>query len=56
MKDNDVDQETATKVFEGQFGKGESFFKKPLKEMKVEFKGEGADLEQLAINETILTY
>ena len=56
MKDNDVDQETATKVFEGQFGKGESFFKKTLKDMKVEFKGEGADLEQLAINETILTY
>jgi hypothetical protein len=56
MKDNDVDQETATKVFEGQFGKGESFFKKTLDSLNVEFKGKGADLEQLAINETILTY
>ena len=56
MKDNDVDQETATKVFEEQFGRGESFFKKTLSSLNVEFKGEGADLEQLAINETILTY
>ena len=56
MKDNNVDQETATKVFEGQFGKGESFFKKTLDSLNVEFKGSGADLEQLAINETILTY
>ena len=56
MKDNNVDQETATKVFEGQFGKGESFFRKTLDSLNVEFKGAGADLEQLAINETILTY
>ena len=55
MKDNNVDEETARNVFEGQFGKGESYFKKTLKQLGA-FKGTGADLEQLAINETILTY
>ena len=55
MKDNNVDEEVATKVFEDTFGKGESYFKKTLKQLGA-FKGQGADLEQLAINETILTY
>tara|TARA_Y100001937_G_scaffold33563_1_gene47855 strand:+ start:2392 stop:4473 length:2082 start_codon:yes stop_codon:yes gene_type:complete len=55
MKDNDVDKDTATKVFEGQFGTGETYLRKTLKSLGA-FKGEGADLEQLAINETILTY
>jgi hypothetical protein len=55
MKDNDVDEEAARKVFEGTFGKGDSYLKKTLKQLGA-FKGTGADLEQLAINETILTY
>jgi len=55
MKDNDVDEKTAKKVFEEQFGKGDSYLKKTLKQLGA-FKGTGADLEQLAINETILTY
>ena len=55
MKDNNVDEEVATKVFEDTFGKGDSYFKKTLKQLGA-FKGQGADLEQLAINETILTY
>ena len=55
MKDNNVDEEVATKVFEDTFGKGDSYFKKTLKQLGA-FKGTGADLEQLAINETILTY
>ena len=55
MKDNDVDEEAARKVFEGTFGKGDSYLEKTLKQLGA-FKGTGADLEQLAINETILTY
>ena len=55
MEDNDVDEEAARKVFEGTFGKGDSYLKKTLKQLGA-FKGTGADLEQLAINETILTY
>ena len=34
MKDNDVDEETARKVFEGQFGKGESYLRKTLKALR----------------------
>ena len=55
MKDNDVDEDVARKVFEDTFGKGDSYLKKTLKQLGA-FKGTGADLEQLAINETILTY
>jgi len=55
MKDNDVDENVAKKVFEDTFGKGDSYLKKTLKQLGA-FKGTGADLEQLAINETILTY
>ena len=55
MKDNDVDENVARKVFEDTFGKGDSYLKKTLKQLGA-FKGTGADLEQLAINETILTY
>ena len=35
MKDNNVDEETARNVFEGQFGKGESYFEKTLKQLGV---------------------
>tara|TARA_R100000700_G_scaffold7483_1_gene11161 strand:- start:938 stop:3067 length:2130 start_codon:yes stop_codon:yes gene_type:complete len=55
MEDNDVDEDVARKVFEDTFGKGDSYLKKTLKQLGA-FKGTGADLEQLAINETILTY
>ena len=55
MKDNNVEEDVARKVFEDTFGKGDSYLKKTLKQLGA-FKGTGADLEQLAINETILTY
>ena len=48
-------EEEAEKYLNDRFGKGNSLFKKTLKEMGV-FKDTGADLERLAINETILTY
>ena len=48
-------KEEAEKYLNEKFGKGNSLFKKTLKEMGV-FKDTGADLERLAINETILTY
>ena len=48
-------EEEAEKYLNDKFGKGNSLFKKTLKEMGV-FKDTGADLERLAINETILTY
>ena len=48
-------EEQAEKYLNDKFGKGNSLFKKTLEEMGV-FKDTGADLERLAINETILTY
>ena len=55
MKDNDVDEDVATKVFEDTFGKKDSYLEKVANQLGA-FKNTGADLEQLAINETILTY
>jgi hypothetical protein len=60
--DNDVSVKEAEKIidkiFKKQFSiKGrDSLLDSTLKRFGVEFKGTGADLEQLAINETILTY
>tara|TARA_R100001129_G_scaffold138434_1_gene99582 strand:- start:208 stop:1257 length:1050 start_codon:yes stop_codon:yes gene_type:complete len=62
MKDNDVDKETAEKEIDAtlnkQFNvkKGDSLLDSTLKRFGIEFEGVGANLEQLAINETILTY
>ena len=62
MKDNDVDQETAEKEIDATLNKqfkvkkGESLLDSTLKRFGVKFEGVGANLEQLAINETILTY
>ena len=48
-------RESAEKLVDERFGKGNELYKKTLKQMGV-FKDVGADLERLAINETILTY
>ena len=48
-------RESAEKLVNERFGKGNELYKKTLKQMGV-FKDVGADLERLAINETILTY
>ena len=47
--------EQADAYLDEKFGKGDALFEKTLKAMGV-FKDTGADLERLAINETILTY
>ena len=60
--DNDVSVKEAEKIIDKTFKKQfsikgrDSLLDSTLKRFGVEFRGTGADLEQLAINETILTY
>ena len=60
--DNDVSVKDAEKIIDQTFKKQfsikgrDSLLDSTLKRFGVEFRGTGADLEQLAINETILTY